>query len=416
MEGLLKEEGWVPREVRSGWSGPAKGLATLITGPRRAGKSALAFQIGLSEGTFAYANFEDERLAIPGRDLNVVLEAAHSLKGKVTLLILDEVQNIEGWERFVARLVPSMKIVVTGSNARLMSGELATLLTGRHTDRELYPFSFREFCLFQGMPFRARGFVSTRERADGYRRLEEYLTRGGFPQATKFGRSFLVDLYRDILERDVLGRHRVRQRSALRELSTHLLSNSATEVTYHRLRNLFGLHGDHTIGEWVRYLEEAYLLLELRRFSFRLHEASRAPKKVYGIDPGLVGAVGSPMAEGRGRALEGLVAIELARRRSYFDRESGLYYWKDHAQREVDFVRTRGRSVVELLQVTQASDERELPPREVASLVHAARDLRCNDLRVITWDLQGERRIDGKLIRFVPVLDWLVQDPGQILP
>lgn len=412
MRELSRREPLIPREMVLPPGHPALGMASVITGPRRAGKSVCSYQTASRFDRFVYVNFEDERLEMPGTELNKVLEAAHGFRGKFDTLVLDEIQNIRGWERFVARIVPTIRVIVTGSNARLMSRELATFLTGRHMDHRLFPFSFREFLVRKGSPVAREDLAVTRTRAETYRSLEEYLKIGGFPQASTAGAPYLAELYRDVLERDIVSRYRVRDISKLREVARFLVSNYAAEITYQRLNHAFEVRGTHTVANWMRYLESAYLLFELNRFSYQLKEQFRAPRKLYCIDTGMVNAVAFASSSNAGRLLENLVAVELQRRRSYWEPDLEVFYWKDHGQREVDFVLKQGRAVRQLLQVTRISDRLELDPRELEALTRAGEALRCDRLTVLTWDLEDELRSDGKRIELRPVVDWLLDVPG----
>ncbi|EQD40908.1 AAA+ superfamily ATPase [mine drainage metagenome] len=408
MRRELRSASSIEREMPKAWCKPTRGVVSLITGPRRAGKTTYAYWLGSQWKNPAYVNFEDERLNVPSAELNRVLEAVYSLKGEVDLLVLDEIQNVQGWETFVARIAPSTNVVVTGSNARLMSKEMATRLTGRHVDHLLFPFSFREFCQFKAPGTALPQTDSTRDRARARNLLEEYLRTGGFPLSGSMGREYLVQLYQDVIERDVLGRYHIRYARKFREFARHLVSNVATETSYNRLRKAFGLKGFHTVGNWIGYLEAAYLLFELPRFSYRLREQALAPRKVYCVDTGLVQSVGFLNSPNQGHLMENLVAVELLRRISYWNSGTELFYWKDHAQREVDFVLRRGNRVVQLVQVTKTSQPGEIEPRELDALVRASEDLRCEDLLVLTWEGAGEIHHSGHSIRIQPLIEWLL--------
>jgi hypothetical protein len=402
----LERGGLVAREFRLGRNQPSEGVISIITGPRRAGKSTYAFQLCAGKN-FGYVNFEDERLKVTGTDLNKILEAIYSLKGETDLLVFDEIQNIDGWEKFVTRLASSNRIIITGSNARLMSRELATFLTGRHMDHELYPFSFREYLQYRKCELTGKDMVITRKRAELYNLLNEYIEVGGFPLASKLGKEYLLELYRDVLERDILARYHIRYSAALRDVSKYLISNCSSEISYSKLSKIFGIRGTHTIQNWIEYLRNSYLIFTLDRFSYKLKEQSRAPKKMYSIDTGIVRAIAFRTSADLGKLIENLVAIELLRRKSYLNRGSELYYWKDHSQNEVDFVIKEGQKVTQLIQVTYATSEGNIESRELTSLSKAANELDCNDLLIITWDYTGETRHNGNKIRVMSILNWL---------
>jgi len=373
-------------------------VALIITGARRCGKSIFAFMLGRDE-KFGYVNFEDERLSIEGRELNRVLEAIYALKGDVNLLIFDEIQNVEGWEKFVSRLLPTKKVIITGSNARLLSKELATFLTGRHVDITLFPFSFREFLRFN--EFEPNIYL-TKDIARIKEYLRDYLENGGFPLVYKIGRVFLMENYKDIIERDIIQRYKIRYPRVLKNLAKYMITNSSREISFNKLKNILKVKSVHTIINYSSYLENAYLLIFLERFSFKLKEQVKAPKKVYCIDTGLINSIGFKFSENLGRLVENLVAVELKRR------EKKIFYWKDHQQREVDFVVKEGLRVKELIQVTYASEMNEIERREIKGLLKASKELKCKNLKVITWDYESEEEFKNQKIKFVPLWRWLL--------
>ena len=383
------------------------GVANIIMGVRRCGKSVLAFQLA-KKGNFGYVNFEDERLTMDGRELNKVLEAVYSIKGDVDLLVFDEIQNVPGWEKFITRILPAKKVVITGSNARLMSRELATHLTGRHMDFALYPFSFREFLQYKDVKVRREDLYSTRGVAMVKNLFEEYLGSGGFPPALKLGRLFLLENFKDIVERDVIQRYRIKYPSKLRELARYLISNPSSEMTYSKMKNVLSLGSVNTVSTWVSFLENSYLVFKLERFSPKLKQAVLAPKKIFSIDTGLSNAVGFKVSENRGRVMENLVGVELLRRRDYWDKEWEIFYWKDHRQREVDFVVKEGPSVRQLIQVC-----RDVTPdnkgREVGALLLAMKEFRLKKGLILTFDQEGEETVGMGQIVYKPLWKWLLE-------
>ncbi len=402
---MLESERIVNREYQIDPKQISTGAANIITGPRRSGKSVLAFELAKRE-KFGYINFDDERLNMEAQELNKVLEAIYQLKGDVELLLFDEIQEVEGWEKFISRLVDSKRIIITGSNARMLSKEFATYLTGRHINHVLLPFSFREFLVYSEPGLENKWVYTTAEKNRVLKLLNKYLGIGGFPLSLKFGRAFLADLYKDIIERDVVQRYGIRMQSKLSDLARYLISNSSSEISYNKLRNLFGIEGKHTVQDWIGYLENAYALFRLERFSYKLKESMIAPKKVYAIDTGMINVVSAQ--GGIEKLMESCVAVELLRRKLYWFRDTEINYWKSHAQEEVDFVVRSGRKVVQLIQVTYASDKMQIKEREMRNLAKAAEELRCKELLIITWDYEGTSSTSGKTIKFVPMWKWLL--------
>ena len=372
-----------------------------ILGVRRCGKSIFSQQIMENAG---YVNFDDERfIYLDAKDLNKVLQAIYEIYGKVDSLILDEPQNIRSWELFANRLRRTKKVIVTGSNSRLLSGELATALTGRHIDVELYPFSFREFLRYENLNFEEK-YYSTARVAEIKRALEKYMEWGGLPERYLFGREILVRIYGDILEKDIVRRLGVRKTVALREFVKSLFSNISREFTYRKVANIVNVRDVHTLKNWLMGIQEAYLGFTLNRFSYKLKDQLIAPRKFYSIDTGLAQTVAFRISQDRGRVMENIVAIELLRRKSYWHPEWEIYYWKDHQQREVDFVLKEGERIKELIQVTYASGRDEIGEREIKSLLKAGKELGCEKKTVITWDYEDEGEI-----KFIPLWKWLLK-------
>ncbi|AMM53923.1 ATP-binding protein [Pyrococcus kukulkanii] len=374
-----------------------------ILGVRRSGKSVLTWLL-MRDKKFAYINFFDERLlSFSPNDYEKLMQAFYELYGDVEYFVFDEIQSVKGWERFLSRIRTTKKIIVTGSSSSLLSGELSTSLTGRYVGFTLYPFSFREFLKFKGVKLEKNWMYSTKSIAKIKRLLEEYIKIGGFPEALKFGRVYLQTIYRDIVERDVIMRHNIREVQAIKELALYLLSNFSREITYSKLKNVIGLKDVHTIRNFVGYLEDAYLIFQLKRFSPKLKSQILSPRKVYAIDSGIINSVAFRPTRNMGRLLENIVFVEILRRISYSFSNREVYYWKDR-EGEVDFVIKEGNKVIQLIQVTYELND-ENYRREVDALLRASKELKCNNLLIITWD--QDETLEGN-IRVVPLWKWLL--------
>ncbi len=380
-----------------------------ILGVRRCGKSIFSWQI-FSERKFGYINFDDERLSeIKTSDLNKVLQAFYEIYGTdMEYFVLDEPQNVERWELFVNRLRRTKKVIVTGSNSQLLSGELATALTGRYISFELFPFSFREFLEYHGM--KINEFMTTKKISEVKKLLSEYLKIGGLPETYLFGKEITFRIYSDIIEKDMIRRLKIRRISTLKELAKYLVTNFAREITYRKLAHIFEIRDVHTVKNWIEGLENSYLFFLIERFSPKLKEQIIAPKKVYCIDNGIITSVSFRLSENLGNLMENLVGIELLRRKSYWHNDWEIYYFKDHQHREVDFVIKQGLRVNQLIQVTYASGRDEIEQREIKSLLRAAETFKKDkpELLVITWDYENEERIKNRKIKFVPLWKWLL--------
>ena len=410
MEELFQQEKIIEREIDTD---DLRSLLThpnllVILGVRRSGKSVFTWLL-LKDKKFGYINFFDERLATMRSDeLSRIFQAFSELYSEVDYFVFDEIQRVQGWERFVARLRTSKRIIITGSNSGLLRGNLSTFITGRHSDVVLFPFSFREFLKTNGVELDQNWEYSTDKKADIKRLLNDFLVKGGFPEVQKFGTRILQGIYRDIVENDIILQHKIRNMEAIRSLSLYLSSNLCKEISFEKLAGYVGVKNGHTVAKYVGYLEDAYMFFLLQRFSFKLKEQFIAPRKVYVVDTGIADSIAFRVSPDRGRQMENLVFVELMRRNIYFALNLEMYYWKDHRGREVDFILKKGSEIVELIQVSHISSRMDINERETYSLVLASKDLKCTALTVITWDYEDEEILEGKVIKYIPLWKWLL--------
>ena len=377
-----------------------------ILGIRRCGKSIFSYLLAKPH-KFAYINFDDERLAgLKSDDLNKILESFYELYEDIDYIILDEIQNVDNWELFVNRLRRTKKIILTGSNSKLLSGELSTHLTGRYLDIILFPFSFKEFLKLKEV--KENKVYTTQEKAEIMKTLQEYLEIGGFPEAYKFGKGMISKIYEDILTKDILLRHNISKKEEIKKLAKYLITNSSGEITYSKLARIFNIKHVSTISNWISYLENAFLIFRLERFDFKLKQQFIAPKKVYCIDSGLMNSIGFKFSENKGKVIENEVALELQRRKAK-ENSFEVYYWKDYQQNEVDFVIKRDKKIESLIQVSYINSKEEIKEREITALLKSSKELRCNNLIVITWDYETEEKFDGENIKFIPLWKWLLE-------
>jgi uncharacterized protein len=383
-----------------------------ILGIRRCGKSIFSWLL-LKGEKFGHVHFFDERLiGLKAEELNQVIQAFYELYGSdVEYFVFDEVQKVPGWEGFVSRLRTANKVVITGSNSDLLRGELSTFLTGRHVDVELLPFSFREHLQATEITLDKNWTYSTSQSATVKKALEEYMAKGGFPEVGKFGDIMLSVIYRDIIENDILGHHKIRNTQSLGELAKYLISNTAKEITYNRLKTTIDIKDSHTVAKYVGYISDSYMIFLLERFSYKLKEQFKAPKKVYCIDTGIANNVAFKLNKDPGRLMENIVFIELLRRKLYFNPDWELYYWKDHRGREIDFVIKTAESIKQLIQVSYISAKNEVAQREIKSFAFAASELKCANMLVIIWDYEGKLQLNGKTLVFSPIWKWLLETP-----
>ena len=406
---LLKDDRTIERDIKD-LSEYLKGPNILsILGVRRAGKSTLALKVARKLGEHGYVNFDDERLyGMGSKELDLLLEAWIEILGEEPdILVLDEIQNIEGWELFVNRMRRRKRIIITGSNANLLEGDLSTHLTGRYIDVHLFPFSFREYLRYRGMEHLEGSILGTSGSSMIRKELAEYLEVGGFPEAYSIGKVMVARIYKDIILKDAILRYGLRNRVAFNDVARYLISNFSREFTYSRVSRVCNISNKNMVSEYISILEEVELLFHLERYSPKLSEQYNSPKKIYCIDPGLVRSIGFNISENSGLLLENVVAIELMRR--FRDRDGTLlFYWKDHRQYEVDFVIRRGKKIEKLVQVTYSMDKAETEDRELDSICRASDELGCRDLLIITWNDERKIKRDGKDVVCVPLYKWLL--------
>lgn len=383
----------------------------VISGLRRVGKSTLLRQLmnGLGESKIYYVNFEDERLMdFAVGDADFLLEVLVELFGRRKILLLDEIQNVAGWERFVRRLTDAgYKFYITGSNSSLLSKELGSKLTGRYTVIELFPFSFLEFLLLKGEKTRffrkATAFdkLTTEEFGDTKRLFGEYLLKGGIPEALIYPNlSVLSTLYNDVIYRDITARYKVDDVKALKELSFYLLSNVANLVSFNKLKELLKLGSVNTVKNYIDYLQSSWLFEVVNIYDCSMKKQQIASKKIYAIDSGLVNSIGFNFSDNEGKLLENLVFWLL--RRKYHD----IYYFKTRTGKEVDFYLPKERKLIQVCKSLKDSGTKE---REVTAIQAAMNELKVKDGVILVEDLRYPEMIkmEGRVVRVEPLLKFL---------
>lgn len=399
---LRLQEPYVPRVAKN--LDLNNNLIKVIIGPRRAGKSLFAIHQLILKGNYGYVNFDDETL-VNISDYNELVEGIKTIYANPKYLLLDEIQNLPRWELFVNRLQrQGYTLVVTGSNAHLLSRELATHLTGRHTLHTMFPLSFKEYL----------GNEEHKTTIEIRSELSTYLVQGGYPEpfAKRLDyREYLSTLFESIIYKDIVKRFSLRSVQAIEDLSVYLLSNIAQEYSYNTLARMTKCKSSHTVEKYLHYLEEAFIFFRLSRFSYKLKEQLSGPKKIYCIDNGFLHAKAFGISPNTGKLYENCVAVFL--KKLIYERHSSLYYWRNAQQEEVDFVVKEGLRVTQLIQVCSDLQQLKTKEREIRALLKASKELRCKDLFVITDDYEAEEQeewfgIKGK-IRYVPLWKFLTK-------
>lgn len=390
-----------------------------ITGARRAGKSYIMKQMikeliknGIDSSNILIVNFEDPRFI--KLDVNILEKIYETymefLNPKFTpFIFLDEVQEVEGWEKWVGMMheLRKAKIVVSGSNAKLLSKELGTLLTGRHIDLIVFPLSFKEFLGFNNLNIKdTLDIISKRVEIMGL--LRKYLEFGSFPEVVLSipKKEILLNYFEDILNKDLIRKFRIRKHYDLKALAIFYFSNISSLTTFSSTERFLKISAD-TIEKFSTYFEQVYLIFLLKRFSFRVKEQEKSPRKVYAIDIGFANAVGFRFIENYGKLIENIVFLEL-KRKQIFNPEIELYYWKDEQHREVDFIIKDGLKIKELIQVCWHINNDKTKDREIRSLLKAMRVFDMKEAIIISEDYETEENINGKKIKFLSLWKWLI--------
>lgn len=384
--------------------------AQVVIGVRRCGKSTICKKILLESGVnFAYVNFDDERLMnIDIEKMNDVLETLYRIYGSFDYLLLDEIQNIDGWHLFVNRIMRSgVKVVLTGSNANLLSGELATHLTGRYNQISLYPFSFIDYCVAKNVDITS---VTTKARALRQRALDEYLQCGGFPEivAGDEKRGYIMSLLSAIIQKDICRRYNISRTQTLWEITNNLLDKNCQEVSYNTLQKLFGVGSIHTVKNYVSYLNEAFLLRIVSKFS-TISSDRLLSKKSYVTDIAFMTERDDVVtSQNLGWRLENIVLLELLRRINTEYQQ--VYYLRKTNDFEVDFAVYDSSRVLELIQVTYELDKtnKKLFKREIGGLIKGAKMTNCERLTIVCLEGSSETLdIENHKIEVIKATEWL---------
>lgn len=383
-------------------------LAQVVIGVRRSGKSTLCFNaLERSKVSYAYVNFDDENLIdLSVKDMNNVLQVLYSIYGDFTHLFFDEIQNIEGWHLLVNRMLrKGIHVLLTGSNSKLLSGELASHLTGRHHTIELLPFSFKDWCSYNGI---AMAPLTTRNKGFLMGAFDKYLHQGGFPEllVEPDHTNYIESLFHDIITQDIRKRFKVKYIDSLERLARHLLNISPAVIVKDKLQKQFGFKSHHTLGNYLSYLTQTYLLCKVSKYSSKSKERSVA-EKVYAIDVAFMNKRENAFAgDNLGWRLETVVYLELRRRIK--TAEEDIYYF-DNGNTEADFIVCSGSKVMGIYQVAYDIENPRTRRREINGAVAAAKHTKCSNVFILT-DHHSETIVsNGIEIKAMPVWEWIVR-------
>ena len=392
----------------------------IITGARRSGKSFLMRQLakqlivsGVDKKNILIVNFEDPGFVNLSTDLlsqifNAYLES-QAPKG-IIYLFLDEIQEIPRWEKWVrtTQELNKANLILSGSNSKLLSGELATVLTGRHLDVTVMPLSFQEFLNFKNLAIKNNSDLIAKN-IELTKLFREFLEFGSFPivvLAEEKKKELLLGYYDDTVNRDLIKRYKIRKTEKLKSLANFYLSNISSPITIGSAGNFLQMSAE-TTERFSSYLEASYLVFFLKRFSYKFKEQEKSPRKVYAVDTGIANMIGFRFSPNLGKLAENIVFLEL-KRKAYLDPFLAIYYWKSLANEEVDFVIKEDATIKELIQVCWNLSDIKTKKRETKALLKAMTEFKLKSGLIITEDFEGEENYDGKKIHYVSLSRWLL--------
>jgi uncharacterized protein len=402
LEQKLREQ-YIKRETEI--KGLSTDLISVVIGSRRAGKSFFTIHSSGAGTGIGYINFDEERL-LRVENFDEIITAVQSVYGNPKTLFFDEIQNVDQWEIIVNRLHrEGFKLILTGSNSHLLISDLATHLTGRHLATYLFPFSFSEVLNFSGQSL---------TEYDKQKLCTEYINKGGFPEiwVKKYDvADYLTALFDSIVLKDIVKRYRVRFPGALIDLAQILITNMTGEFSANSIRKLAHFSSIQTTVKYMGYLEEAFLLFTIPRFSYKMSEQQKTGKKVYCYDNGYYQAKAFKFSSNMGKLFENAVAVELRRRE--MEGLLRLFYYKNRQNEEIDFVVQQELKINCLIQVCCSVSDSKVKDREIRALLNAGSELNCNRLQVITSDYEKTESHSwfGKSaeIEFIPLYKWLLR-------
>lgn len=384
-----------------------------LVGFRRSGKTYTLLDLAkkIGKDNCVYINFEDERLSKKTEILTAMIDVLSEISGNKTYyLLLDEIQNIDNWSVWARRISESTdhSLFISGSSSKLSSAELPTELRGRSLTANLFPLNFKEFLRFKKTEIKKLPKPAILNLA------REYLIFGGFPEVVlvEEGKKPLIldEYYQTFLARDVIERHNIRSDIEMKILIQLLFNSSYYTISKlaNSLKSMDYKISKSTVSRHLEFLEESFLIKSLTLHTPSIKNRLKAAKKPYFIDNFFLSRYSTTFSQNVGRLMENLAAIELSRQ-TVIDPMVNLYYWKDYQNHEIDFVLRKKEKVEKLIQVSFISHLSEISDKETKNLIKAARQLHCQNLLYITWDLEKKVEVDGFQISFQPITQWLLE-------
>ena len=378
-------------------------LIKLITGPRRVGKSTQALLM-LRNKNFAYLNFDKQEL-LDNWNADLVMRLLDEVYPNYDYLLLDEVQNLSHWDVWVTELFRQGKnMIITGSNANMLSSEMATVLTGKYLPIEMLPFSLAEFFEWHHLDLNA---ILSEQRTEVTFLEDDYLRLGGYPEtvaARSLATSYLSTLFDSIIWKDVVKRHKIRNTEDINNMALYLLTNFCNQLSANDIADALNIKSVNTTQKFMGYLHEPFLFYYLPRYNNKLKLMTNAPRKIYVVDNGFVAAKAFSTSDNLGRLLENQVFVNLLRKG--YDPEKTMFYYRTRNDKEIDFVLRENNRVKQLVQVSYEMTSEKTIRRECSALKEAAQELHCNDLYVLTYTEKRTLDREGCTIHVLPAAEW----------
>lgn len=386
----------------------------VFVGIRRAGKSFLLYQrmqqllsLGVGWDEMLYINFEDERLVgMCVDDLNLLLEVHLEMYGKKPILFLDEIQNIAGWDKFARRMADTKhRVYITGSNAKMLSGDVQTTLGGRYITVDVYPYNFREYLTANGMELTPTSLVATESKAEILRKFNDYFFFGGFPEGATLNakRDYLTSIYQKIYLGDIATRHSIDNTFALRVLFKKVAESVKQPISFNRIANIVSSTGAKvgttTVINYMEYAKNAWLISSVHNIASKLADKESIPK-YYFNDNGILNLF---LLDGQTSLLENLVAITLLRR---YGREDAVFFYNKSI--EVDFYLPDTATAIQVCYSLDNTDGTF--DREVGALVKLTKVLDCSRLMIITYSEERMINAEGRILEVIPIWKWLLEN------
>lgn len=390
----------------------------VLIGVRRAGKSFMLYQQiqdnlkkGITWDSMLYINFEDERLiGMTAQELNLILEVHGMMSAQRPILFLDEIQNIEGWDKFARRLADNKyRVYITGSNAKMLSSDVATTLGGRYITKHILPYSFSEYLSANNIPYDDMNIATTSGRADVQRYFAEYFRFGGFPEGAQLAskRDYLNSVYQKIYIGDIATRNKIDNLFSLRILFRKMAESVKQPTSFTRLSNIIASTGAKlgkaTIINYIEYSKDAFLIYPIKNIADNLTNRETNPK-YYFVDNGIISILALDIDTS---LLENMVAMELIRRYGIDER---VFFYNRNI--EVDFYIPDAALAIQVSYNPHKTDETW--KRESTALIKLTKVLDCQRLLILSYDTEETVEVNGKTIEVMPVWKWLIQDFSKI--